>query len=79
MTKSHNNELHKFILNHGYSMRKLSVTIGFKSPTGLREVISKRVLPNGNTAKMSMDKWRKLGKELNMSVDEMFCLFDKEA
>jgi len=71
------NKLHSLIVERGYSLRDLSVKIGFNNGTSLRNVLIKRII-NDNVNQMSIAKWRMLSKELGITLDECMKLYEEE-
>ncbi len=71
------NKLHKLIVDRGYSLRDLSIKIGFNNGTSLRNVLIKRII-NDKVNQMSIAKWRMLSKELGITLDECMKLYEEE-
>lgn len=72
------NKLHSLTVERGYSMRDLSIKIGFNNATSLRNVLVKRTL-NGRVNQMGISKWSSLAKELGITLDECMKLYEEEA
>ena len=66
-----NNELARFIVDHGYSLPDINATLEFKSRNAFRDFLKKR-------RDMPVERWATLGKILNVSVEEMLELYKEE-
>jgi len=71
------NRLHSLIVDRGYSLRDLSIKIGFNNGTSLRNVLIKRKIDD-RVNQMGINKWRLLAKELGITLDECMKLYEEE-
>lgn len=71
------NKLHSLTVERGYSLRDLSIKIGFKNATSLRNVLVKRKIDD-RVNQMGINKWRLLAKELGITLDECMKLYEEE-